>query len=136
VRLSLPLLRGKTGRAFINLCKDENDDIDALKAICMFNKKFLIVTRVPKITARVAAFDANTFNDRELLKRYLAIGNRIINFCMQTNRKRLFENMVAHVCHPKKCLLLVFFWKKNKKDFKYKAILLSFRKHFHLTNVF
>jgi len=75
----------------------------------MVNKKFLIVTRVPKITALVAAFDANTFNDRELLKRYLAGVNRIINFCMQTNRKCLFEKMVTHACHPKKCLLLAFF---------------------------
>jgi len=83
----------------------------------MVNKKFLIVTRVPKITALVAAFDANTFNDRELLKRYLAGGNRIINFCMQTNRKRLFEKVVAHACHPKNVCFL-HFKKKIQKRFQ------------------
>jgi len=40
------------------------------------------------ITAFVAAFDAKAFNDRGLLKSYLASGSRIINFCRKTNRKR------------------------------------------------
>ena len=54
----------------------------------MVSKKFLIITRLPTITALVAAFDAKAFNETELLKSYLAGGNRIINFCRQTNRKR------------------------------------------------
>jgi len=46
------------------------------------------MTRVPTITALVAALDTKTFNYTELLKSYLAGENRIINFCRQTNRKR------------------------------------------------
>jgi len=49
-------------------------------------KKFSIITEVPTITAFVAAFDAKAFNDTELLKLYLAGGNRIINCRRQTNR--------------------------------------------------
>jgi len=36
---------------------------------------------MPMVTALVVAFDAKAFNDTELLKSYLAGGNRIINFC-------------------------------------------------------
>jgi len=43
---------------------------------------------VPTITALVAAFDAKAFNCTELLKSYLAGGNRIINFHRRTNRNR------------------------------------------------
>jgi len=39
------------------------------------------------ITALLAAFNAKVFNGTELLKSYLAGGNRIINFCRQTNQK-------------------------------------------------
>jgi len=49
-------------------------------------KEFSIITGVPTITALVAAFDAKAFNCTELLKSYLAAGNRIINCHMQTNR--------------------------------------------------
>jgi len=49
------------------------------------NSKSLL--ECPTITALVAAFDAKAFNDTELLKSYLADGNRIINFCRKTNRK-------------------------------------------------
>jgi len=41
---------------------------------------------MPTITALVAAFDANAFNCTELLKSYLAGGNRIINCHRQANR--------------------------------------------------
>jgi len=63
----------------------ENDDVDALKVRSIKNSKLLLER--PTITVLVAAFDAKAFNDTELLKSYLAGGNRIINFCRQTNRK-------------------------------------------------
>jgi len=68
------------------LCKAENDDIDALKVRPMKNYKLLL--ECPTITALIAAFDAKAFNYTGLLKSHLAGGNRIINFCRQTNRKR------------------------------------------------
>jgi len=57
------------------------------RSISTVNKKFWIITRVPHETTLVAAFDAKEFNGTELLKSYLAGGNRTINFCRQTNRK-------------------------------------------------
>jgi len=47
-----------------------------------------LMQECPTITALVSVFEANAFNDKELLKLYLAGGNRIINFCGQTDRKR------------------------------------------------
>jgi len=86
VRPPLPLLRGKNGKALINMRKAENDDIDALKLRPIINSRSLV--ECPTITALVAAFDAKAFSDTELLKSFLAGGNRIINFCRQTNRKQ------------------------------------------------
>jgi len=43
---------------------------------------------VPTITAFFAAFDAKALNCKELLKAYVAGGNRIINCHRQTNRNR------------------------------------------------
>jgi len=43
---------------------------------------------VPTITAFVAAFDAKALNSTELLKSYLAGGNRITNGHRQTNWNR------------------------------------------------
>jgi len=54
----------------------ENDDVDALKVRSVKNCKSLL--ECPTITGLVAAFDAKAFNDTELLKSYLAGGNRII----------------------------------------------------------
>jgi len=48
-------------------------------------KNFSIITEVPTITAFVAAFDATALKCTELLKSYLAGGNRIINCHRQTN---------------------------------------------------
>jgi len=70
----------------MNLSKAENKHIDAPKAQSIKNSKSLLEYRT--ITALVAAFDAKAFNDAELLKSYLAGGNKIINFHRQTNRKR------------------------------------------------
>ena len=84
-RPTLPLLRGKNGKALINLRKIENDDIDALKVRTVKNYKSLL--ECPTTTALVAAFNAKAFSDKDFLKSYLADGNRIINFCKQTNRK-------------------------------------------------
>jgi len=73
VRTSHTLLRGKKWKASINSRNSEND------AESTVIKKFSIITEVPTLTAFVAAFDAKAFNDTELLKLYLAGGNRIIN---------------------------------------------------------
>jgi len=43
---------------------------------------------VPAITAFVAAFNSKALSYTELLKSYLAGGNRIINCQRQTNRNR------------------------------------------------
>jgi len=40
------------------------------------------------VTALAPVFDVQASNDTELFKLYLAGGNRIINFCRQTNWKR------------------------------------------------
>jgi len=64
------------------LRKFEND---ALKVRPEKNSK--IITRVPTITAFVAAFDAKAFNCTELLKSHLIGGNRCINYQRQ-NWKR------------------------------------------------
>jgi len=79
------LLRGKNGKALINLRKPENDDIDDLKVRSTRNPKSLLECHT--ITALVATFDVKALNHTELLKPYLAGGNRIINFLRQTNRK-------------------------------------------------
>ena len=55
---------------------------------CTINKNSKSLLECSTITALVAAFNAKAFNDTELLKSYLAGGNRIINFCGQTSRKR------------------------------------------------
>jgi len=52
---------------------------------------------VPTITVFVAAFDAKTFNDMELLKSYLAGANRIINWHRQTNRNRHNWNISQNI---------------------------------------
>jgi len=52
------------------------------------NNSKISLLQCPTITALVAAFDAKAFNDTELLKSYLAGGNRIVNFLRQTSRKR------------------------------------------------
>jgi len=84
VRPPIPLLTKKKWKnVFINQRKAEHDDIDAPKERSIKSSESLL--ECP--TALVAAFDAKTFNDTELLKSYLAGGNRIINFCRQTNRK-------------------------------------------------
>jgi len=69
----------------ITLRKAENDDSDALNIRAIKNSKSLL--DYPTTTFLVATFDAKAFYDTELLKSYLAGGNRIINFCRQTNRK-------------------------------------------------
>jgi len=66
--------------------KLENDDIDALKLQSKKHSKSLL--ECPTITALVVALDTTTCNDAELLKSYLAGGNRIIKFCRQIKRKR------------------------------------------------
>jgi len=58
------------------VCKAENDNIDALKLQSIKNSKSLLECLT--ITAFIAAFDTKAFNDTELLKSYLAGGNRII----------------------------------------------------------
>ena len=75
----------ETGKALFSLSLAQNDDVGALKVRSIKNSKSLLAC--PTITALVAAFDAKAFNDTELLKSYLVGGNRIINFCRQTNRK-------------------------------------------------
>jgi len=62
----------------------------ALKVRSIENYKLYILPECPRITSLVAAFDVKAFNDTELFKSYLELanGNRIINFCRQTNRKR------------------------------------------------
>jgi len=62
-----------------------NDDVDALKVRSIKNYKSLL--ECPTITALVAAFNAKACNNTELLKSDLAGGNKVINFCRQTNRK-------------------------------------------------
>jgi len=52
VRAPLPLLRGKNGKALINLGKAENDGIDALKVRSIKNSKSLL--ECPTVTALVA----------------------------------------------------------------------------------
>jgi len=59
---------------------------DALKVWSVKNSKSLL--ECPRITAFVAAFDTKVLNCTEMLKSYLAGGNRIINRHRQTNRKR------------------------------------------------
>jgi len=68
------------------LRKTENEDSHALKVRAIKHSKSVL--ECPMITALVAAFDAKTFNDTELWKSCLAGGNKIINFCRKTNRKR------------------------------------------------
>ena len=68
------MLRGQKWKALINLRKFEND---ALKVRSV--KNFKSLPGVPTITVFVAAFDAKGLNYKELLKSYLAGGNRIIN---------------------------------------------------------
>jgi len=56
----------------------------------MVNKKFLIVTRVPKITALVAPFDANTFNDRNCWNDTWLAGTELLIFaCKPTENAYL-----------------------------------------------
>ena len=68
------MLRGQKWKALINLRKFEND---ALKVRSV--KNFKSLPGVPTVTAFVAAFDAIALNYKELLKSYLAGGDRIIN---------------------------------------------------------
>jgi len=57
---------------------------DALKVRSVKNSESLL--ECPRSLPLFAAFDAKAFNDTELLKPYLAGGNRIINCHRQTNR--------------------------------------------------
>jgi len=66
------------------LRKAETDSTDALKVQSIKHSKSSLECQ----TALVAALDAKTFNDTELLKSYLPGRKRIINFCRQTNTKR------------------------------------------------
>ena len=82
MRGSHPLLREK---------KESVNQFAKVAKLCSENtviKKFSIIVEVPTITAFVAAFDAEALNCMELLKSYLAGGNRIINCHRQTNRDR------------------------------------------------
>jgi len=54
----------------------------------------------PTITAFVAALDAKAFNCTELLKSYLAGGNRIINCHRQTNRNHHnWKHLTKHMAY-------------------------------------
>jgi len=83
VRLPFPLLRGKKLKTSINLRNVEND---ALKVRSAKNSKsFLKCLRSLRLLLPPTQ---KTFNCTELLKSYLAGGNRIINLHRQTNRNR------------------------------------------------
>jgi len=86
------LLRRKNGKALIDFRKAENDDIDALKVRSIQNSKLLL--ECPTITALVAALDAKAFNDTELLKSYLAGGNRDYQFLQANQPKKSRLNTV------------------------------------------
>ena len=92
MRPPLPLLRRKNGKALIDFRKAENDDIDALKVRSIQNSKLLL--ECPTITALVAALDAKAFNDTELLKSYLAGGNRDYQFLQANQPKKSRLNTV------------------------------------------
>jgi len=81
--------------------KAENDDMNALKVRSVKNYKTLL--QCSMITALVAAFDANAFNDTKLLKSYLADWNRSINFHMQTN-----QNCHGHLTINMACVFVSF----------------------------
>ena len=85
MRPPITLLREENGEALINLLKVENDGIDALKVRSIKICKSLL--ECPTITALAATFAAKAFNDTDLLKSYLAGGNKNYNFCRQSNRK-------------------------------------------------
>jgi len=95
--LYLPQLRGKNGKALINLHKAENDDIDAQKIWSIKNSKSLL--ECPTITTLVASFDSKLFNDMELLKWYLAGRNRIINFAHKPTKNVTVKYLTKHVAY-------------------------------------
>jgi len=87
VRPHLPLLRGKNGKALINLRKAENDDIEALNVRSIKNSKsrwsaprslHLLLPSTEKCAVQLHGIVEIVFGWRE----------QIINFCRQTNRKR------------------------------------------------
>ena len=81
-------------------------------------KMFSIITEVPTLTAFVAAFDAKAFNDTELMKLYLAGGNRIIKCHSQTNRNRhnwnIWHNTWSTFYIRITSVFSYLCWKKNK----------------------
>jgi len=78
---------------------------------------------VPTITGLVAAFDAKALNCTELLKSYLAGGNRIIKCYRQTDRNRHNWNI----------------WQNTRSTFFYKTHICFFlfvlRKQTHCTYI-
>jgi len=81
-------------------------------------KKIQIIPGVPTITAFVAAFDAKALNCTELLRSYLAGGNRIINYHRKPTEIATIEILTKHmayVFHKNHiCFFLSVFKKKTK----------------------
>jgi len=69
------------------LRKAENDVVQ-VQSVKNSNDYWSTQWALSMITALVAAIDVKAFNLTELLKSYLAGGNRIINCHRQTNRNR------------------------------------------------
>jgi len=106
-------LRGKKWNALINLRKFEND------ALKVRSEKIQIITGVPTIAAFVAAFDAKALNCTELLRSYLAGGNRIINYHRKPTEIATIEILTKHmayVFHKNHICFFLSVFKKNNKD--------------------
>ena len=89
-----PIVARKKWKALINLRKSEND---TLKVRSVKNSKSLL--ECPR-SLICCCHRRKMFNDTELLKSYLAGGNRIINCHRQTNRNpHNWKNLTKHVVY-------------------------------------
>jgi len=96
VRPHLPLLRGRIRKALINLCKAENDDINALNVRSIKNSRSL--PECPTNTALVAAFDKKAVYDTELIKSWLA-GRGLLIFAGKPTENVIVKYLIKHMAY-------------------------------------
>ena len=111
----LSLLRGKSGKALINLRKAENDDIVAFRSTINKNSKSLLER--PTITALVSAIDAKASMTPNLWNRTWLAGTGLSIFSGKTTEKVVVKILTKHMSYVLYkfhiCCFLIYA-KKNK----------------------